>query len=173
MGNTSSCLAKQKKNFDAPIELKLNDSNITQDPKKIANQFNEYFCSIGAKLTDAIEHIPNTTPENFLTKKVCDSIYLDSPSNSEVLNQITSLRDEAVGQDNLPAFFLKAARFVISPCLTFFLHVSFNEGIFPNSCIIARVALIHKSGAINKTKNYIHPHLSFENLRKICKHKND
>ena len=57
-------------------------------------------------------------------------------------------------QDNLPAFFLKAARFVISPYLTFFLHVSFNEGIFPNSSKIARVAPIYKSGAINKTKNY-------------------
>ena len=61
-----------------------------------------------------------------------------------------------MGQDNLPAFFLKAARFVISPYryLTFFLHVPFNEGIFPNSCKIARVAPIYKSGAINETKNY-------------------
>ena len=143
-----------KNNFDAASELKLDDSNITHDPKRIADQFNEYFCSIGAKLADAIEHIANTTPENFLTKKICDSIYLDPPSNREVLNQISSFRDKAAGQDNLPAFFLKAARFVISPYLTFFLHVSFNEGIFPNSCKIARVAPIYKSGAINETKNY-------------------
>ena len=78
------------------------------------------------------------------------------PNTNEVITQILSLKDKTVDHDKIPAFFLKAARFVIAPYLTLFLNHIFTEGIYPSSCKIARIAPIHKGGAKNDTNNY-HP----------------
>ena len=54
----------------------------------------------------------------------------------------------------IPAFFLKAPKFVIAPHLTLFLNHIFTEDIYPRSCKIARIAPIHKGGAKNETNTY-------------------
>ena len=77
------------------------------------------------------------------------------PNTNEVITQILSLKDKAVGHDKIPAFFLKEAKFVIAPYLTLFLSHIFTEGIiYPSSCKIARIAPIHKGGAKNDTNHY-------------------
>ena len=48
----------------------------TQDPNVIANQFNNYFCSIGSNLVDSIICTTHKQPKYFLEKKVSDSNYL-------------------------------------------------------------------------------------------------
>ena len=97
----------------------------------IANQFNDYFCSIGSNLADSIICTTRKQPKSFLEKKVSNSIYLEPPTNNEILNQITSLKNKAVGHDNIQSFFIKVARFVIAPYLNLFLNFVFTEGIFP------------------------------------------
>ena len=56
--------------------------------------------------------------------------------------------------DNISVFFLKAARHKITPFLKIFIDFVFSEGIFSNSCKIARIAPIHKNGAKDETNNY-------------------
>ena len=93
-----------------------------------ANQFNNYFCSIGSNLADIINSETNEKPKDFLNKKkILDSIYLDPPSTNKPLNQITSLKNKAVGHDNIQPFFLKATRHVIAPHLSLFLNFVFRE----------------------------------------------
>ena len=44
-------------------------------------------------------------PKYFLEKNVSDSIYLEPPTNNEILNQITFLKNKAVGAQQHPAIF--------------------------------------------------------------------
>ena len=81
-------------------------------PNTIANQFNNYFCTIGSDLADIINSETTEKFKDFFKKNILDSIYLEPPSTNEVLNQITSLKNKAVGRDNIQPFFLKAARLV-------------------------------------------------------------
>jgi len=72
---------------------------------------------------------------------------LDPPSNNEILNLITSLKDnKTVGHDNIPAFYVKLARYIITPYFKLFLNFVFEHDTFSESCKIARVILIYKSG---------------------------
>jgi len=93
-------------------------------------------------------------PKDFLESKVKDSIFIDPPSQAEVLNLITSLENTEMGLENIPPFFLKNATFVIAPYLTLFLNFVFTQDIFPCNCKIARITPFHKSGAKDKTNNY-------------------
>ena len=52
-----------------------------------------------------------------------------------------------MGHDNIPPFFLNAARFVAARYLKLFCNYLFTQGLFPESCKIARVIPIHKSEA--------------------------
>ena len=129
---------QHKSTLEPPLALKVNN-HITDDPNTIANQFNNYFCTIGSNLADTINSETTKKPTDSLKKKILDSIYLDPPSTNKVLNQITSLQNKAVGHDNIQPFFLKAARHVIAPHLSLPLNFVFTKGIFPQSCIIARI----------------------------------
>ena len=93
----------------------------------------------------------------FLEKKVSDSIYLEPPTNNEILNQITSLKNKAVGHDNIQPFFIKVARFVIAPYFNLFLNFVFTEGSFLSNCKVARVVPIYKAGAKDDMNNYYRP----------------
>ena len=83
-----------------------------------------------------------------------DSIYLEPHYTNEILNQTTSVKNKAVGHDNVQLFFLKSARFVVAPYLKLFLNYVFTQGFFPNNCKIARVTPIRKSGAKDDLINY-------------------
>ena len=93
-------------------------------------------------------------PKYFLEKKVSDSIYPEPPTNNEILNQITSLKNKAVGHDNIQPFFIKVARFVVTPYLNLFLNFVFTEGIFSSNCKVARIVPIYKTGAKDDMNNY-------------------
>ena len=145
-------VSPHKSTRELPLALKVND-NVTDDPNTIANQFNNYFSTIGSNLADTINSETTKKPKDFLKKKILDSIYLNSPSTNEVLNQIKSLKNKAVGHDKIQLFFLKAARHVIAPYLSLFLNFVFAEKIFPRNCKIARTTLINKNRAKEEMNN--------------------
>ena len=55
----------------------------------LANQFNKYFSKIGSNLTDTINSETTKQPKDIFKKEILASVYLDPPSTTEVLNQIT------------------------------------------------------------------------------------
>jgi len=127
---------------------------MTENNKTISNHFNNYFCTIGSNLAEKVE-TTSTKPSSFLKRSIRDSIYLDPPRPTEVLNLITSLKDnKAVGHDNLSSYYLKAARYIIASYLTIFINFAFSQGIFPDNCKIARIAPIFKTGAKEETNKY-------------------
>ena len=142
-----------KSTREPPLALKVND-HITDDPNTIANQFNNYFCSIGFNLADTINSETTKKPKDFFKKKILDSIYLDPPTTNKVLNQITSLKNKAMGHGNIQPFFLKGARHIIAPYLSLFLNFVFTEGIFRRNRKIARITPIYNSRAKEEMNNY-------------------
>ena len=88
-----------------------------QNPKVIANQFNNYFCGVELNLADSIFCTTGKQPNNFLEKKISDFVNLEPLTNNEIFNQSTSLKNKAVGHDNIQPFFIKVARFDIAHIL--------------------------------------------------------
>ena len=108
-------------------------------------------------MADSIICTTRKQPKYFLEKKVSDFIliiYLEPPTNNEILNQIISLKNKAVRHDNIQPFFIKVVTFVIAPYLNLFLNFVFTEGIFPSNCKVARVVPIYKTGAKDDMNNY-------------------
>ena len=62
--------------------------------------------------------------------------------------------NKAVGQDNIPAFFIKTANLVIAPYLLILYDHAFSRGIFPDILKIAKVFPVHKNGNKNDPNNY-------------------
>ena len=107
------------------------------DPISVTNCFNNFFCSIG-KLTHS--NLDDHNFSNYLSNCVSSSLYLNTPSVSEIINAIYSLNvNKAVGHDNIPAFFMRIAATIISPYLQHFIDFFFKNGIFPESCTLAKV----------------------------------
>ena len=57
-----------KSTREPPLTLKVND-HITDDPNTIANQFNNYFCTIGSYLADIINSETTKQPKGFRNKR--------------------------------------------------------------------------------------------------------
>ena len=142
-----------KLNREPPSSLKIYNV-ISRELSVIAYEFNDFFCAIGPTLSGKIKDITNCNAEHFFDKPLPDSIFLEPPKVTEVFDEIVSLKDKAVGHDNISAFFLKAARHEITPFVKILIDFVFSEGTFPDSCKIARIAPIHKNGAKDETNNY-------------------
>ena len=95
----------------------MNDA-ITEEPEIIVNESNNFFCSIGSNLAEKLKKKTNKPSYEYLTNTISSSIYLEPPTSNEILNLISSLNDnKALGHDNIPAYFLKISRYVITPHL--------------------------------------------------------
>jgi len=78
--------------------------------KNNVNEFNEFIRTICQKLANDIHTKAGPKPCEFLTNRVSETIFLSPQSNNEILNLITSLKDnKAAGHDNIPAFYIKVA----------------------------------------------------------------
>ena len=62
--------------------------------------------------------------------------------------------NKAVGDDNLPAYYLKIASNVIAPYLQPLIHFAFTSGIFPDYCKITKVIPLHQQGNTDDPNNY-------------------
>ena len=58
-------------------------------------------------MADSIICTTGKQPKYFLEKKISDSIYLEPPTNNEILNQINSLKNKAVGTITSSHFLVK------------------------------------------------------------------
>jgi hypothetical protein len=67
MWNTLNELLNKPKKIPLPkMFVERNSSNIIDDPKTIANNFNEYFINVGPNLANKIKHNDNNSFEKYL-----------------------------------------------------------------------------------------------------------
>ena len=64
---------------------------LTDDPKTVANNLNNYFSEIGQKLSDSIKSNNEENFRNYLKNRTSDSICLIPPSAIKIFNTIMSL----------------------------------------------------------------------------------
>ena len=119
---------------------------------QIANEFNNYFVSIGPKLAS---HQTSTTlnPLNSLQFKA-NSVVIHDIEENEVVKIINSLNNSSPGWDCIPAKLAKRVLNYYNKPLTFLINQSFHNGIFPDEPKLAKVIPIYKSGSTMELNNY-------------------
>ena len=118
----------------------------------IANEFNNYFVSIGPKLAS---HQTSTTlnPLNSLQFNA-NGVVIHHIEENEVVIIINSLNNNSPGWDCIPVKLGKRVlNYYITP-LTFLINHSFHNGIFPDEFKLAKVIPIYKSGSTMELNNY-------------------
>ena len=102
---------------------------------------------MGEELANAASSHSDHNFRLYMKNRVIDTIYLEPPNTNETANALLTLSvNKAVGHDNIPAFFLKVAPYVLAPYLSYLLNYAFINGIFPDNCKIAKIIPIHKNG---------------------------
>ena len=83
-------------------------------------------------------------------------MYLNPPSPTKIFNVINYAlgSKKAVGCDDIPTEFIKFPANVIAQYLHYYFNFAFSFGLFSDSCKIAKVVPIHKSGRKLEIGNY-------------------
>ena len=127
------------------------DNEIIDNSEKIANEFNNFFVSIGHTLAKTITC--NVNPLIYVNS-VNDSIVVQHVSVAQVRNVITSLKDSSPGWDHFSPFVMKQCVDTYVEPITVCINNSFYHGIFPDELKLARVVPIFKSGDSSNINNY-------------------
>ena len=114
------------------------------NPKRIANIFNNYFSTIGKKIQAKIKH-SHKNYTDYLTKENPNSFFL-SPTDKEEIKLIYSSPDisKATGPYSIPTKVLKYFKNNISDQLADLFNLSFTSGSFLTLLKTAKVIPIHK-----------------------------
>ena len=146
-----SVIGKKIKTIKKKAMFNINNKTIDSE-LQIANEFNIYFVSIGPKLAS---HQISTTlnPLNSLHFNA-NSVVIHDIEENEVVRIINSLNNSSPGWDCITAKLAKRVlNYYIKP-LTFLIHQSFHNGIFPDELKLAKVIPIYKSGSTMELNNY-------------------
>ena len=96
-------IGKKINNYKQKLSFLIDDSTIT-DSKFIANKFNNFFDSIGRKLSEEI--VSAVSPLSYVNQ-VNNSIFIEKVSVTEVRTTILSLNNSTPGWDEFPTFVAK------------------------------------------------------------------
>ena len=114
----------------SPNLLNFNNE-LTSDPLKIANVFNNYFSSIGEKAQSKIR-FSNKTYTDYLHGDNLNSFFITPTDSEEVISIISSLSDnKSSGPNSIPTRILKLLKKDISTHLVDIFNLSFSSGIYP------------------------------------------
>ena len=143
-------IGKQGGNYSQKKTFSI-DNEIIDNSERIANEFNNFFVSIGHNLANNITC--NVNPL-FYVNSVNDSVVVQHVSVAQVRNVITSLKDSNPGWDHLSPFVMKQCVDTYVEPITVLINNSFYHGIFPGELKLARVVPIFKSGDSSNINNY-------------------
>ena len=126
------------------------------DKKDIATAFNEYFATIGEKMSADIPlaNVPFTQFLNSVPR--CDeSMEFDPIDQIEVANIVKGLKNsKACGHDELSTEIIKHLAPVLLLPLAVTINAMFAEGKFPSFLKISKVIPVHKKGDTDCLSNY-------------------
>ena len=104
----------------------------------IANEFNQFFTSIGPKLSDQIKQPENLDYKSFLTKVITTEFQFTEVDENDIIKEIASLADKSsCGYDELSSILLKKITNCIKPTLALIVNQSLCTGIFPTKLKLA------------------------------------
>ena len=145
-------LLNKKPKSTQVTQLNVDDQVITGD-KNIEDCFNQYFSSIGCKLSDNIQKI-NIDPLAFITpvENLFHFSYISAHEVLSALNQLNSKKSP--GLDGISLKLLKDTSDVIAQPLDNIFNISLQTGIFPDEWKIVKVSPVNKEGSKTDCGNY-------------------
>lgn len=124
---------------------------VTQDNKKIANEFVNFFTDIGKDLANKIQ----TDNSHVLEHTINNSIFLSPTSESEVKNVINGLKNKkSVGLDGISSITLKNISELISLPLSNLINSMIEQGKCPSAFKCAIIKPLFKTGDPLDVSNY-------------------
>ena len=145
--------SKKAYKTNSPSSLLVDNKTITNIPQ-MTEHFNQYFTSIGKNLQ---KRIPPTKRQfsDYLKDSNQNSFFIQ-PTTAEELKDIilTLMSSKSTGPNRIPTFLLKQTRNTVSLPLAKLISKSFETGIFPDICKVAKVVPIFKSETRLLCNNY-------------------
>ena len=121
----------------------------------LANNFNNYFVSIGENLSEKINQPQGISYKEYLTGNYLNSFYLKPTNRDEIYNIIMAMKSSnSAGEDEISSKILKAIANEIVEPLAHCINLSLLTGIVPCKTKIAKITPIYKSGDKNDKTNY-------------------
>ena len=119
--------SKHSKKQSGISKLISNNNTIITDPKDISNYFNNYFCSIGDKLS-ALINCPDSEFKKFCDPAISNSIYCEQFYDTEVINIVNNFNNcKSPGPDNIGPKLLKCIiTDVIRPLLYILIYLIYH-----------------------------------------------
>ena len=135
-------------------KIKGKNGNVTSDPSKMSNIFNDFYVNVADGITKTIPLTPKS-PLDYLSNRMCNSLFLTPVTLVEVNDLINILNpSKSVGPNSIPIKLLKIIGSSVSPFLALLVNQSFQSGIFPDKLKIAKVISLFKKGNPELPSNY-------------------
>jgi hypothetical protein len=139
--------------YRAPTNINDNGLELN-DPKSIANAFNNFFSTIGSNLASKVPYVQKS-PTEYMISSSSDNFFLFPTTAGEIENVISkSNNSKSTGPFSIPIPILKLIKNVLSGPLETIFNASFSTGIVPKSLKIAKVLPVFKKGLCTKLNNY-------------------
>ena len=146
-------------NIDIKLTTKINcirDENLyIYDAKQMTKMFDNHFPQVGQRLEKDIIRPTNKKYDDYLNERVENSFMIEPTNNEEALSVIKQFKNgKATGPNSLNTTLMKKYAKEISKPLALLFNMSFSNGIFPESFILANITPIHKKDDKTFVNNY-------------------
>ena len=145
-------------NVKKPADFSISQLNVrgrvVDDPVSIANNFNNYFASVGPDTEKSVPKVPNMSPTMFLKNRNQFNLIIAHISEQEILDIIKSLANKSSGPASIPLRLLTIVADLIVVPLCRIINLSFNCGVFPDVLKVAKVIPLHKGGSTQEVNNF-------------------
>ena len=126
----------------------------TNNPSKIANDFNDYFTKVGSNLASNID-TGNSHFTDFTPPPCQSSLFLYSTHNHEIITIVKHLKSsKSSGSDGISVYLLKQIINCIATPLSHIFNLSLSTGKCPNALKLAKVIPIYKKDDPSQISNY-------------------
>jgi len=129
------------------------NGHLCDDPKMIAEGFNNFFTHIGPILDGKIP-VNNTSPLSFIPGNYTIDLILEPATELEINQIVDRLKNCAVGWDHFPAMIFKENKDPLNSILKHIVNLSLDQGTFPSELKLANIIPIFKAGDTDMIGNY-------------------
>ena len=120
----------------------------------IAEEFNNFFSSVGSKISSKIPECKNNF-KYFVGDKVMNSFFLRYTDKDEILKIIKNLKsNKSSGPNSIPIQILKFYADIFCKPISNLVNLSFSQGVFPECLKLAKVIPIFKKNDPQICSNY-------------------
>ncbi|CAB4026300.1 Hypothetical predicted protein, partial [Paramuricea clavata] len=146
-------IKKKPHRSQLPTSFLCNNKYIN-NPKEIANNFNEFFSNIGPNLAKQFDKNSNDF-KKYLNTNYVNSVFITEIKTSEVLEIMRQLKpNKSHGYDEIHPRVIKEIAPQISTVLCHIFNLTFKTGIIPKGLKISLITPIFKAGSNEEFNNY-------------------